>query len=196
MMRFSETEIEHLLKAWIAVSLAFAILLSNGKILSKEFGSMLIISAIAVGGGFLLHEIGHKYVAQKYNCFAEFRAFNSMLILAILMSFLGFIFLAPGAVMIQGHVTRERNGKISIAGPLVNIALAIIFLGLSFLATSSFFSSLFKYGLMINAWLALFNMFPIFNLDGKKVLKWSKPIYFLTLGISIGILLLSFVISN
>ena len=197
MMKFSHTEIEHLLKAWIAISLAFAIILTPGRdVTNPVFTTMLLVSGFTVGLGFLLHELGHKFMAQRYHCFAEFRAFNSMLILAILMSFLGFIFLAPGAVMIQGHVTRERNGKISIAGPLVNIALAIIFLGLSFLATSSFFSSLFKYGLMINAWLALFNMFPIFNLDGKKVLKWSKPIYFLTLGISIGILLLSFVISN
>lgn len=194
-MRFSEIEIEHLLKAWIAVSLAFAILLSGGQILSKEFVSMLIISAITVGAGFLLHEIGHKYVAQKYNCFAEFRAFNAMLILAVLMSFLGFIFLAPGAVMIQGHVTKERNGKISVAGPLVNIGLAIIFLALSsltlFLVIPNLLVDLFKYGVLINAWLAIFNMLPILNLDGKKVLNWNKTVYFLTLIAAVVILIIS-----
>jgi len=194
-MRFSEIEIEHLLKAWIAVSLAFAILLSGGQILSKEFGSMLIISGITVGAGFLLHEMGHKYVAQKYNCFAEFRAFNGMLILAIFMSFLGFIFLAPGAVMIQGYVTREKNGKISVAGPLVNIGLALIFLALSsitlFLTIPNLLADLFKYGVLINAWLAVFNMLPILNLDGKKVLKWNKTVYFLTLIAAVIILVIS-----
>jgi Zn-dependent protease len=98
-----------------------------------------------------------------------------MLILAILMSFFGFVFAAPGAVMIHGFVNKERNGKISIAGPGVNIILAIIFLTLGV-----FFGKnvIFTYGYMINVWLALFNMIPFGNFDGSKILKWDKKIYF------------------
>ena len=190
-MNFSDTEIEHLTKAWIAISLAFAILLSNGNIFSSDFGIMLLVSGFTVLLGFVLHELGHKYVAQRYNCFAEFRAFNGMLILAILMSFLGFIFAAPGAVMINGYVNREKNGKISAAGPIINLGLAVIFIGLILIGFVNMFT---HYGLLINSWLATFNMIPFWNLDGKKILRWNKVVYFSMLGLGITFLILSSVL--
>ena len=55
----------------------------------------------------------------------------------------------------------------------------------------SILSSLFKYGALINAWLATFNLIPVWNLDGKKVLNWSKQVYFLTMGIAIMILIIT-----
>ena len=76
---------------------------------------------------FLLHELGHKLVAQKYGCQAEFRSFDQMLILAVIMSFFGFILAAPGAVLIQGRVSRKQNGIISATGPGVNLSLAVMF---------------------------------------------------------------------
>jgi Zn-dependent protease len=187
-MNFSDTEIEHLTKAWIAISLAFAILLSNGNIFSSDFGIMLLVSGFTVLLGFVLHELGHKYVAQRYNCFAEFRAFNGMLVLAIMMSFLGFIFAAPGAVMINGYVNREKNGKISAAGPIVNLGLAVVFLVLILVGFVNMFT---HYGLLINSWLATFNMIPFWNLDGKKILRWNKVVYFSMLGFGILFLVLS-----
>ena len=104
------------------------------------------------------------------------------------MSFLGFIFAAPGAVMINGHVNRERNGKISVAGPLVNIVLAVIFLGLTLIGFVNMFT---QYGLLINAWLAAFNMIPFWNLDGKKILRWDKKVYFSVLFGAVALLLVS-----
>lgn len=172
----SETEIKDIIKAWIAISIAFGVLLGGAK-LSGGFYTAFIISSVTVGIGFLLHELGHKIVAQKYGCFAEFRSFDMMLIFAIAMSFFGFVFAAPGAVMISGPVGVRRNGKISIAGPLVNIALAVIFLGLLMLSGSGFLGAVAFYGYMINSWLALFNMIPFWNFDGAKILKWSKVNY-------------------
>jgi len=172
----SETEVRDLIKAWIAISAAFAILFS-GTIFSISFYYSFIIASLTVGVGFLFHELGHKLMAQHYGCFAEFRAFNQMLILAVLMSFFGFVLAAPGAVMISGPVGIRRNGKISLAGPAVNIVLAALFLGFLLSNPSGITATIAYYGLLVNAWLALFNMIPFGNFDGAKILKWNKLIY-------------------
>ncbi len=176
-MRFSEIEKQHLLKAWVAISLAFAILMSN--IISPEFIFYFIISLFTVGIGFLLHELAHKLMAQKYGCVAEFRADDKMLIFAVFSAFFGFIFAAPGAVLIYGKINKEKNGKISLAGPLTNFILALFFLIFTFILSSeSLFFSIFNYGFQINSFIALFNLIPFMNLDGEKIVKWNKPIYF------------------
>ena len=172
----SETEVRDLIKAWIAISAAFAILFS-GTIFSISFYYSFIIASLTVGVGFLFHELGHKLMAQHYGCFAEFRAFNQMLILAVLMSFFGFVLAAPGSVMISGPVGIRRNGKISLAGPAVNIVLAALFLGFLLSNPSGITATIAYYGLLVNAWLALFNMIPFGNFDGAKILKWNKLIY-------------------
>ena len=170
----SNKEIKDLLKAWIAVSIAFALVLGG---VTLAFFSSFILSLVVVGTGFLLHELGHKIVAQKYHYFAEFRSFDQMLFLAIIMSFFGFVFAAPGAVMIGGaSISKEHNGKISVAGPLVNIILAILFMIL-FYTTTTFIHTIAEYGLRINAWLALFNMIPVWQFDGAKIWKWKKQVW-------------------
>jgi len=171
----SETEIRDLLKAWVAISIAFAMIMRG--LAGLNFYQVFIVAAITVGTGFLLHELGHKLVAQRYGCFAEFRSFDQMLLLAIFMSFFGFVFAAPGAVMIHGPVGKRRNGIISAAGPMVNIVLALLFLLLLFISYGGFMRIIAFYGFYINSWLALFNMIPIWNLDGAKVLRWDKKVY-------------------
>lgn len=172
----SELEIRDLIKAWIAISIAFAIVM-RGSIVASNFYTSFIVASLTVGVGFLLHELGHKFVAQHYGCFAEFRAFNQFLILAILMSFFGFVFAAPGAVMISGPVGIRRNGKISVAGPAVNLVLALMFLSILLIPPTGIIKIIAVYGFLINSWLALFNMIPFGNLDGAKILRWNKPVY-------------------
>lgn len=169
----SSEEIREILKAWLAITLAFSIASAG---FTAWFFVMLLISFFTVGVGFLLHELGHKVVAQHYRCPAEFRAFDQMLVLAVLLSFTGFIFAAPGAVFIGGHLDARRNGIISLAGPLVNIVLSLFFLSLAFLVPVG--AVVFTYGASINAWLGLFNLIPFGPLDGGKVFAWNKLVYF------------------
>lgn len=178
----SPTELRDIITAWLFLSIAFANL--NARIFSAQFWPAVLMSAFTVGIGFLLHELGHKVLAQHYGCHAEFRAFRGMLWLTLAMSFFGFLFAAPGAVMIQGRVTRIENGKISAMGPLMNIMMALGFLALYLWKPLQ----MFQFGLSINAWLGLFNMLPFSIIDGKKILDWSKPAY-AALAIACGVLM-------
>ena len=177
----SEHELKDIAKAWILVSAAFAILLRSS---IGSFFQSFLLAFLTVGVGFLLHELAHKLVAQHYGCFAEFRAFDFYLWMAVLMSYFGFVFAAPGAVFITGPVGIRRNGMISAAGPITNILLALVFFGLLFLGADGWSAQLAYYGLYINSWLALFNMLPFWNFDGAKIWPWSKFVYFSVAGIA------------
>lgn len=175
-MKFSTIEIKHLLLAWIGISIAFGIVLAE----STTLDGLLIacaLAAITVGIGFLLHELSHKYMAQRYRCLAEFRANFPMILLAVGMSFLGVVFAAPGAVMIFGRITKRQHGIVALSGPLMNVLLALAFIPLYLFVPAGVFHTIGAYGLRINAFLALFNMIPIWTFDGHTVLKWNKYVY-------------------
>jgi len=171
----SKIELFDIAKAWIAISLAFAFLLSGRSLFNLQFLFFFFISMVTVGVGFLFHELAHKVSAQRYGCVAEFRAQDSMLLFMLVLAFFtGFIFAAPGAVMIAGRVTTKENGIISAVGPATNFVLSVVFLGLAFVLP---LGGIWWYGFQINAWLGLFNLIPVWNLDGKKVLNWNLGVY-------------------
>lgn len=175
-MKFSTQELQALGRAWLLLSIAFAILFT-GFSLDAKFAVAVLISGFTAGIGFLLHELAHKFVAQKYGCKAEFHAFDQMLWIAVLLSFFGFIFAAPGAVFISGRVSPKKNGLISLAGPLTNVIIGIFFFVLVSINTIPAIKEISAMGMQINFWLALFNMLPFFGLDGTKVLMWDKKVY-------------------
>lgn len=179
-----EQELKDIIKAWAAISLAFAIVLYGGPKFEIGFLLSFMVSGATVGVGFLFHELAHRTVARYYGCKAFFKADPVMLIIAIVCSFFGFIFAAPGAVYILGYAGVSRTGKISISGPLTNIVLSALFFPLIF-ATHPYIAMIGTYGHMINAWLAAFNLIPFGFFDGKKIFKWNKLIWGATLAAAI-----------
>lgn len=169
MLRTSRIEIRDLLLSWVFVTAAFAIAIGFSYF-------ALIASAVVVATGFLLHELAHKLVAQHFGCAAEYRANYAMLTLSVIISIKGFLFIAPGGVLIGGFNAARRRGEIALAGPITNIALAIVFLAL-LLATAGAVHEISLYGTRINSWLALFNLIPLAGFDGAKVLAWNKRYY-------------------
>ena len=187
-MAMSYREKRDLLKAWLALSLAFTILY-QGTNLDFAWTVMFGISALTVGVGFLLHELAHRYFAKKYGLHAEFVSFDSMLLLAIFVSFFGFIIAAPGAVFMKGHATMKQRGMISASGPATNMVLAALFLALAISTEHPLINTISSFGYYINTLLGLFNMLPFGNFDGIKVLHWSKPAYGIILGAGIILLM-------
>ncbi len=183
----SDTELKEMALAWFMLSLAFAVLFTRRFAFSTEFVESFVFSGATIGISFLLHELAHKIVAQRYGCFAEFRAFREMLILSLLLSFTGIILAAPGAVIISGYVSRIANGKIASAGVLMNLVLALFFFaGLIFIS-----APLLRFGLYINALLAVFNLLPFAMFDGAKIFAWDRRVWGIMLASSLVLMLLS-----
>ena len=191
MFKFTTSEIRDLIIAFVVISLSFAIV-KGGRDPSAVL-TILPIVMVGVGAGFILHELGHKFVSMKYGYWAEFKLWPQGLIFALISSFLGFVFAAPGAVYTYAnYMTDEINGKISIAGPIVNIVLALIFLAICIVIYPSAFTSetsvlifvICSVGYSINSFLAAFNLIPIGNLDGSKVLTWNAGIWVATIAVA------------
>ncbi len=138
---------------------------------------MGIVAILALA--FMLHELAHKFAAQRLGMWAEFRLSATGLLFTILSfvllqaSVLPLMIVAPGAVMIAGLLNWNDYGKISIAGPATNIAQALIYLFLYLVSPNL----LFLYGIEINAFLALFNLIPFGVFDGMKIYKWDKRVW-------------------
>jgi Zn-dependent protease len=209
--RITRREEADLFIAWLAISLSFAIIKIApygilGPLQSVSPVTALIylgIALLTVGIGFILHEMAHKFTAIRYGYWAEFRKDNNMLLVAVaLASLVGFVFAAPGATVIYSNdgrgLTREQNGKISAAGPVVNLLLCIPFAALLVIAggltslNGNILAQVGLAGIQINAMIAAFNMLPISILDGNKVFSWNIPVFFILILAAFGTLVASF----
>jgi Zn-dependent protease len=189
---FTGTEVRDILVAWIALAFAFTGAITGGLLggFSYRIGVTIngtpeyltlvqtfVLALMTIGVGFVLHELMHKFVAERYGFMAHFRMWVQGLVFALLTALLlGIVFAAPGATYIMGQgITEKENGIISLAGPLTNVAIALIFLPLLFINTNSVIIIEAGYlGSYFNFFLATFNMIPIFVLDGAKVFRWNK----------------------
>ncbi|MFQ6127832.1 MAG: site-2 protease family protein [Thermoplasmata archaeon] len=185
-IRFSNIEIQQITISILVLAVAFTIVLSNPFSPSSSItyiAIIFVISLIAVLTGFLLHELAHKVLAQKYGCWAEYRMSTFGLLFALITAFFRFVFAAPGAVHISGYISKEQSGKISAAGPLTNAVVAGLFIGIALLIAPLAPSLIFipAFIAFINTFLAFFNMLPFPPLDGSKVIAWNFVSYVLIL---------------
>ncbi len=178
-IRFSGLEKRHILIAFVVLVTAFLIILTLYGRLVNQLPLALLIAVVSVLTGFLFHELMHKYYAQKFGAWAEFRYSTFGLILGLVTSMLGMLLAAPGAVYISGNLTRKENGIVSAAGPLTNTAFSYIFLGAAFAVSplGSLWVTFFSGVAFLDAWLGAFNMIPFPPLDGSKILRWNFRIY-------------------
>ena len=198
--RFSSTEIRDLTIASILVAL---VAISNMGNMGGSFGfgiisalqnfASLIMSSfwwVPIGMivifllSFMGHELAHKFTAQHYGMWSEFRM-NSM---GYYLSAIAIIFSIPifgtGTMYTSGTTNREHDAKTNLAGPLSNFVFASGLVLIAIVATLSmsgtalgFLIFLVQYGIIINAVLGLFNMIPIQPFDGATVKNWSVPVW-------------------
>ena len=189
--QWSPGEISSILIAWLVLSIA--ITYQNFLGLFTGGGSIEIVVAgfIATATGFIIHEMGHKFVAIRHGYVAHFRLWMWGLLLTlfiVVFSGGGIVFGAPGAVYIapvaaagayygydaayRPRDPEQENMIISAAGPGINLAFAVGFLSLLLaVPIGSFLSTVALFGFELNAGLGSFNMIPIPPLDGSKIFR-------------------------
>jgi Zn-dependent protease len=186
--QFSPGEISSIIIAWLVLSVA--ITYNNFVHLFTGTGNLEVVVAgfIATATGFITHEMGHKFVAIRHGYVAHFRLWTWGLLLTlfvVIFSMGGIVFGAPGAVYIAPAAAayygydyaskprdpEQENMIISAAGPGINLAFAISFLGIWLVSPAGFLSTIGLFGFLLNAGLGSFNMIPVPPLDGSKIFR-------------------------
>jgi len=184
-----KSEAEQILISVFAIAFAFALAIAGFDSLAKapkDFIRFCFISVATIGAGFIFHELAHKLVAIHYGAHARFQMWVQGLVMMVIFALFGFLFAAPGAVYIYAnHISRKENGIISIAGPITNMLISIVFVALAILFPFKVYFefaqgtlNVWLLGAQINLILAIFNMLPMFPLDGSKVFIWNKFAWF------------------
>ena len=196
--KISSQEVRALTIALVVLAFSFSIKYLFLGFTLVQFLEILSLTMIVIGTGFLGHELAHKFTAERYGCWAEFKLWTYGALMALLFAFVSqglFVFAAPGAVYIASRtgylgegLDKKTNGIVSLMGPVINIAAAFVFLA-GYLAAGlanlpivigafhgTFYETFnfFQQGVQLNLWLGAFNMLPIFILDGQKVFAWDK----------------------
>jgi Zn-dependent protease len=193
---------------WMGI--AFGIAIAGGISAFKDLVSLrttIIEALVIVFFAFVFHELAHRVAARRYGFPAVYRVWIPGLILAMGAAMFGWLFAAPGGVVIQipenTAENRAKLGKSALAGPVVNMVLAVVF-AVAFViiaswiayttsgsgSTSGIQTSLLNIayiGAEINAWLAFFNLIPWGNFDGFKVFQWNKKVWVILFIISIAL---------
>ncbi len=182
--KFSKHELVQLMIAIAVLTCAFAFPLSGGQLLFGTLNPMRLLSALPVSflgiiTAFFVHELAHKFMAQKHGLWSEFRMFPKGLLISLLLAvFTGIVFAAPGAVMFRGETRKFEMGRIATAGALANIIIAVTLLPVYLLVFDiQVISRIVGFVCLVNALLATFNLLPFGSLDGAKVIRWHGIIW-------------------
>jgi len=130
---------------------------------------------------FMAHEMAHKFAAQSFGAWSEFRMLPTGYILSAMAILFSVPIFGTGVVYSSGMSSREQVGKTNLAGPLTNFILAAILM-ISALVMSLFgplllAGLLFRFGIQLNAFLGLFNMLPFQPFDGASIRNWSNRVW-------------------
>jgi len=184
---FSKTELKHL-------TLGTLLVMGVGLSFIPYVEPTILVSlAIAFTLSFLLHELAHKFSAQRFGLWAEFRLTMQGALITLLSMLLPFFkIISPGAVMIVGPATKETSGKTALSGPLTNILISVICVLIVITLQNPFFWTIAVFVAWINAFIAFFNLIPFGIMDGLKVFLWNRIVWIIIFVASVALMIVTY----
>lgn len=150
--------------SWFVIFLFLTWSLANGYFAEGAFDlpfggiwALGLITSLLFFGSVLAHELGHAFVALRSNIPVK----------SISLFFLGGV----------AEIKREPDSpgeefRIALAGPMVSLALALVFNSLAqFSGGLPYLAAAFSYLGRVNLLLGVFNMIPGFPMDGGRILR-------------------------
>jgi Zn-dependent protease/predicted transcriptional regulator len=128
---------------------------TNPGLSHRDYLAMAIVAAVLFFGSILLHELGHSWVARREGIEVDS---ITLWLFGGVSNFKG-RFTSPGAEF-----------RIALSGPLVSIALGVIFVLIAVAHLPSAVDGVAAWLGYINLILAVFNLIPALPLDGGRVL--------------------------
>lgn len=185
--RFSTTEIRDLTLSALLVSGVGLSFLGSGLATSRL--DIVAVLVVVFTGSFLIHEMAHKFIAQRYGLWAEFRLTLIGALLTLISVISPFKIISPGAVMIAGAAGKDTVGKTAVSGPFTNLTICAVSFAFTFLAPlGSPFFEVALFSAAFNAFIAVLNLVPFGILDGWKVFQWSRLIWVIAFLSSVALL--------
>ncbi|MHA1636621.1 MAG: site-2 protease family protein [Candidatus Thorarchaeota archaeon] len=195
--RFSETEKKDLASSSVLVILVgIALLAPSGGIIQgflnfityiqSDFWLFPLIMISIFWGTYMIHEMAHKFTAQFYGMWSEFRMTRQGWYLSIIAILFSIPIFGTGVVYTSGAKSMEEDGKVNLAGPFSNFIVAailtVIAIYIPLMAPLTGLSAIFiifalQYGIIINAMIGLFNMIPFQPFDGGTIREWDLRIW-------------------
>ena len=147
---------------------------------------MIIIFLVS----FMIHELSHKFLAQRYGMWSEFRMTTAGYYLSAVAILMSVPIFGTGIMYASGAKSVEDDAKVNTAGPLSNLIFGSI-IGLIALILPLLFGGPIPYsqttlwlimfilqnGVILNGMLGIFNMLPFQPFDGGTVFAWNRRVW-------------------
>ena len=185
----------NLVKVFIIVAFSVFVHDFAHDLMAKKYGFLSEFRLLGIKGFYKKNPF-----PKTFNLFGKelkIRSFPIGIVIALLITLAsnGLIFFTAiscyGLVILKHYrfgkkfieVTDFEEAKVAVAGPLSNILIALIFSAFNV-------NSLFDTVVMVNAWMAFWDILPLPGLDGAKVYIGSRPLFVFSFVLIIGLVIL------
>jgi Zn-dependent protease len=144
-----------------------------------DLNLVTVLIFVCVGGiTTILHDLAHKYGAYRYGCITEYKVWGLGTVTMLSTAWLfGNAFAKPSRTLVRSEkiLSPEKAAIIKLAGPLMSMGVAIVFLFL--IPLGGLFAFAGSTGFSMNLMSSVFSLVPVKPNDGVEIYTWNKLVW-------------------